>query len=263
MKLNYFDIGQGFPLIILHGLYGSSDNWYSVAKKLSNRFRVIGADLRNHGASEHTSEHTYQAMANDVHAMAQELQLNTYSILGHSMGGKVAMQAALQWPDNIHQLVVVDIAPFNNDSEFYTETVKQHSNIIKALQQTPIHLMQSRSEVDAQLSNSIYNKNVRLFLLKNLKRDSNNGFEWKINLSVLENNLGEILGNMETSNMAPVKIPALFIKGGVSGYITENSFRQTQQLFTNAQLITIEQAGHWVHAEAPKAFIEAVDSFLR
>ena len=255
--LHHLDQGQGRPLVILHGLFGTLDNWQSLARRWATEagLRVISVDLRNHGRSFHSSEHTYALMAQDVLELFDHLQLGAdTTLMGHSMGGKVAMRLALDHPERLARLVIVDIAPrFSN--------MEHQDDILAGLQSVDFTTCTNRQEADAALAKYVPNVGTRQFLLKNLYRKEDNTFAWRINLSVLAAQLAAI-GEATTSG-APFLKPALFIRGGKSDYITaEDKLHGIPALFPNSQVATVVDAGHWVHAEKPEEIFEMVKTFV-
>ncbi len=246
-------MGHGQPLLILHGLFGTLDNWATLAKRLAEHYNVFLVDLRNHGRSPHSEEHNYDAMADDVLRLVDELQIATPAIMGHSMGGKVAMKYALKYPTRLTKLIVVDIAP-----KAYPP---HHDEIIDALQSVDLSKATSRGEIDQQLAQSIKEEDVRLFLMKNLYRKEDNTFGWRMNLDALEKNYEHIAAAVTSE--VPFKKHALFIKGGRSRYIKqEDIYSCIEHLFTMVEVETIPNAGHWVHAEAPDEVYDLVTRFL-
>ncbi len=252
MKLNYKEFGQGDPLIILHGLFGTSDNWQTLAKQFAKNYTVFIIDQRNHGRSPHDDEFNYQVMAEDLKDFMEEHWIYETKMIGHSMGGKTAMQFALDYPDMLEKLVVVDIA--NQQYE------GGHESIFKALLSLDLDKIKNRKEADEFLKGQIEDFGVRQFLLKNLTRNKEGGYEWKMNLPIIHKNYQSILGKIESEET--FENATLFIKGGLSKYITDENFATTQQLFPNSELKTIENVGHWVHAAAPKELLQIVESFL-
>jgi pimeloyl-ACP methyl ester carboxylesterase len=254
--LHHLDQGQGRPLVILHGLFGTLDNWQSLARLWATEagLRVVSVDLRNHGRSFHSPEHTYALMAQDVLELMDHLQLGPDTVLmGHSMGGKVAMRLALDNQERLAKLVVVDIAPrFSN--------MEHQDDILAGLQSVDFTTCTNRQEADAALAQHIHNVGVRQFLLKNLYRKEDNTFAWRINLPVLAAQLAAI--GEETIGKAPFLKPALFIRGGKSDYITpEDKLTGIPALFPHSQVATVVDAGHWVHAEKPEEVFELVKAF--
>ncbi len=252
MKLHYKEFGSGPPLIILHGLFGSLDNWQTIARQLAEDFTVFVLDLRNHGRSPHSEEHSYEAMCEDLLSFMEEHWVFETMLLGHSMGGKLAMYFALNQSEKVEKLVVVDIAP-----KAYPGG---HEIIFQALQALPLEEIKSRSEAEEWLSGAIISKPIRQFLLKNMGRDKDNRFFWKPNIEVLHRQYPEILREIDGQ---PFEKPALFIRGGRSGYIGEEDLPQIRRLFPEARLHDVQNAGHWVHAEAPEEFVRVVRDFLK
>jgi len=251
MKLYYQTIGEGRPLVILHGLFGSSDNWRGIAKQLAMYAQVITVDLRNHGLSPHSSEQSYALMAEDLAELFERLQLDKVNIIGHSMGGKVAMAFSQRYPQWLDKLVVVDIAPKQYQDE--------HSVIFKALLALDLSLYASRNEVDKALKMTLPNKGVRRFLLMNLDL-SGDQLRWRINLQALYNNYPQLLEAVCEDET--ITIVSCFIRGGQSDYIRDDDEDMIRSCFPYAEIATIEQAGHWVHAEAPQQFLSKITEFL-
>ncbi|KAA5543976.1 alpha/beta fold hydrolase [Adhaeribacter rhizoryzae] len=254
MKLHFREMGTGSPLVILHGLFGLSDNWQTLAKYLSQQYRVFLVDLRNHGRSPHSTEFNYNLMAEDLHTFMQDQQLTEAAIMGHSMGGKVAMEFALTYPHMVTRLIVVDIAP--------RAYPVHHQDIINALNSVNIAGVKTRGEIDQALAQYIPEEEVRLFLSKNLYRTEDNTFAWRMNLASIEANIEEV--GKETQSETAFSKPVLFIKGARSGYIKpQYDTEPIQKLFPAAQIKTVENAGHWVHAEAPQEVFNLVTEFLK
>ncbi len=252
MQLNYKTYGSGDPLIILHGLFGSLDNWHSIAKHLSNTYKVYLVDLRNHGKSPHVLAMTYGEMANDLIEFMDQQGLKAANIAGHSMGGKAAMQLALTKPQRVSRLISIDMTPF--------EVKGGHEQIIRALKAFDPSALASRKEADQAMSRYIDQFSIRQFLLKNLERREAGGYQWKMNLPVLESHYHEILKSVSTDQV--YNGPTIFIKGELSNYLASREVNNYQQLFPKAKLATISGVGHWVHAEAPNDFIEIIAQFL-
>lgn len=253
MKLAYREAGEGKPLIILHGLFGSSDNWLSIAKELESEYKIYLIDQRNHGSSPHSDDFTYEAMAADLAGFIEEHNIEDPIVMGHSMGGKTAMQFALSYPELLRKLIVVDIAP-----RYYPP---HHQTILEGLQSIDIDNLKSRREADEALAKYVKELGVRQFLLKNLGRNSEGGYEWKMNLPVISEKIENVGQAIEED--ARFKKPVLFINGATSGYIKERDEEMINKLFPQATVRTIEGAGHWVHAEKPEEFTEVVRAFIR
>ncbi len=252
VDLHFREVGEGRPLVILHGLFGMNDNWQSFARSMASAgYRCILVDLRNHGHSPHAPEHTYKAMAADVAALLEKLQLRNTVVMGHSMGGKTTMQLAIDFPDSAAAYIVVDIAPW-----IYP---MRHDYILEALERVKPEEITERSQAEARLAETISNIGVRQFLLKNLVRTAD-GFAWRFNLKVLAEQIEEV--GKATWPEYPISAPVLFVDGGDSDYLDHNRESEIMQLFPNAEFITIPGAGHWVHADQPKLLEEAVRGFL-
>jgi esterase len=252
MELNHKTFGTGEPVIILHGLFGTLDNWQTVAKKLAEHFMVYIVDQRNHGRSPHLEGHNYKLMAEDLADFMEENWIHNAHIIGHSMGGKTAMQFAVDYPDMLNKLVVVDIAPKAYEGG--------HQTIFEALLSVDIENVQTRKEVEEHLSKYIEDPGVRLFLMKNLSRKKEGGFQWKMNLQEIYINYSNILDTIEIEDV--VKNQSLFINGGKSNYVNTSDQEAIKEQFATASFETIEGAGHWVHAEQPQALIKSVLNFL-
>lgn len=259
MELNYKELGAGEPLIILHGLFGTLDNWAGIARQLAEHFTVYLVDQRNHGRSPHTNDDfNYTILAEDLHEfMEQHWLYGGAHIVGHSMGGKVAMQFALSYPDWVKKLVVIDIAPKRYRGE--------HGPIFAALEGLPIHRLEGRQMAEAYLMDKLAgDMGVVQFLLKNLSRNITTegvGFEWKMNWKNLQKNYQFILDNIGNEN-DKYEGETLFISGSKSNYIQEKDWVATSKKFPQAQLRTIEGAGHWVHADKPQALLNILQDFL-
>jgi pimeloyl-ACP methyl ester carboxylesterase len=252
MLLNFVKLGQGKPLVVLHGLFGSLDNWMSVGRKLSIHRTVYLVDLRNHGASFHHQDFDCQTMAGDLRSLLDHLDLTEIELIGHSMGGKVAMFYAADHSLDIGKMIIADIGP--------KQYPVHHDHIISSLQSIDPSSCSSRGEADQQLSQYISEKGTRQFLLKNLKRNSDGQFEWKMNLPVISKNIHEV--GQELAPNAVINTPTLFIRGGRSDYIVKNDYPDIHRQFPSSEIIAIPSAGHWVHAEAPQEFLQLAENFL-
>lgn len=252
MELNYKQFGQGEPIIILHGLFGTLDNWQTIAKKLAEEYMVFIVDQRNHGKSPHSDEFSYQVMANDLKEFMFQQHIYEATIIGHSMGGKVAMRFALDNPDMVTKLIVVDIAPKKYKGG--------HQMIFEAMFELDLNTLTDRKSIDEALKIKIPEDGVRLFLMKNLARQKEGGYRWKMNLSVLYREYQEILSNIESDEVYDESV--LFIRGENSKYIQDEDVLDIQEHFPLMQLETVSNAGHWVHAENPKEFLDKVRIYL-
>lgn len=253
MKLNYKQLStEGQPLLILHGLFGSLDNWMTLGKEWSEHFQVFLIDQRNHGRSPHSDEFSYEAMAADLHEFIQDQGLEDVYLLGHSMGGKTVMEYATHYPGSVRKMVVVDIAPKSYPVH--------HDKIVEAMQSLDVTHTKSRSALDKALAEKLPQPDVRLFLLKNLYRTPEKTFAWRMNLPVLAQNLETISRRIESGT--PIDVPALFVRGSDSHYVQDEDLHLIQGLFPQARLETLD-AGHWVHAQRPEELFTLVNDFLR
>lgn len=250
-KLNYKKFGEGTPLIILHGLFGSLDNWITMARRFSEHYQVFIVDQRNHGLSFHSPEFSYGHMANDLLDLMNSERIASAHLLGHSMGGKTVMNFAVDHQERVNKLIVADIGP-----KYYPV---HHTQIIKALYSIPVSELSSRKEADEIMSRAINNFGIRQFLLKNLLRDGD-AFKWKMNLDVIAKNIEEV-GKALNQN-ASYQGETLFIRGANSDYIQDSDMFLINSIFLKAKLATIEGAGHWLHAEKPEEFYQIVMKFL-
>ncbi|MFC3879063.1 alpha/beta fold hydrolase [Algoriphagus namhaensis] len=251
MKLNFKKVGSGPPLVILHGLFGSADNWFSIARELQESFTLYLVDQRNHGDSPQSDEWNYQVMAEDLLELLDDEGLSSVYLMGHSMGGKTAMNFALEYPDRVAKLIVADIAP-----RYYPV---HHQSILKGLNSLPLGELQSRKEADEKLAEFIPEAGIRQFLLKSLGRDES-GFVWKINLPVITKNIEEVGQALESEEKFEGK--TLFLAGAKSDYVTDADCEDIYSFFPNYQLIKVPNAGHWLHAEQPTAVIREIKNFL-
>lgn len=242
MQLNYQRQGAGQPLLILHGLFGNLENWGSLTRLLAQDFDIITADLRNHGRSPWDARMDYPSMAEDLLELLDHLQLPRCAILGHSMGGKAAMQLALSHPQRVERLLVADIAPIAYG--------QHHAQVFAGLMAVEPQLLASRSEADRLLALHIEMPAIRAFLLKNLYREGD-AFAWRMNLSVLHEQYTQISAAVEGLAYTGT---CRFLRGGNSDYIQDRDMEQIRHLFPNAILETLRGAGHWLHAEQPEAF---------
>jgi esterase len=252
MKLHYKSYGSGEPLIILHGLLGSLDNWRSVSLELAQYFRILAPDQRNHGHSPHSDVMNYVVMAEDISELMDQENLRTAFLLGHSMGGKTAMQLALRHPERVAKLIVVDMAP--------RPYSPRHAKIVSAMLALGLAKFQARRQVQEALAPAIPDLAVRQFLLKNLESDSAGALRWRIGLRQISLNYDSLRQSIDSP--LPFDHPTLFIRGERSDFLTEGDLPAIQNLFPQARLETVPQAGHWVHADNPTVFIQKVREFL-
>jgi len=250
MKLNYKTFGEGEPLIILHGLFGMLDNWSTLARKFGAHYKVYIVDLRNHGKSPHHKQMDYPTLAKDILTFVETHQLQQVNLIGHSMGGKVAMQFAIDFPQFLKQLIVVDIT-----SKSYKGN---HTEIFEAFNSLSLPNIESRKQADEALQDILPEFGVRQFILKNLARNTEGEYFWRPAVEYIHQNYAPILSAIEGIYGGST----LFIKGANSNYIKDNDLVDIQKQFPKAQMKTIENAGHWVHAEQPTVFFETVKHFL-
>lgn len=252
MNLFFRKSGEGKPLVILHGLFGSSDNWFSLAKVFAEKYTVYTIDQRNHGQSPHSNEFNYRLLTEDLEEFLKIHSVEDPIVIGHSMGGKTVMNLAIKNPNAIGKLIVVDIAPKSYPVH--------HDKILDGLTAIPLQSITTRTEADKILSGFVEEIDVRQFLLKNLSRNNEGKFEWKINLSAIENHIEEIGEGMQYQGTFTK--PTLFIKGARSNYFKTGDEVEILQLFPNSKIETLN-TGHWVQAESPQEFVTTVLNFLR
>lgn len=252
MLLHARILGEGNPLLILHGYFGMGDNWKSIGAKLSDRFQVHLVDQRNHGRSFHADDFDYEILVEDLYAYILANNLKKVVLLGHSMGGKVAMLFAVTYPELVHKLIVVDISP-----RFYSP---HHHQILEALGEVDFSIQKSRKDVEEVLTRKIPEPGVRQFLLKNVFWKEKGVLAYRFNiesLTVNNNEVGAALPSFTSYNG-----PTLFLKGENSGYISENDGGLIRAHFQNSEIKTVKNAGHWLHAENPTDFYDFLTEFI-
>ena len=252
--LNYQQLGQGEHLVLIHGLFGSLENLNMVAKPLAQHFCVTSIDVRNHGQSFHDQGMSYPALAEDIINLLDSLSITTCHMLGHSMGGKIAMQLALLYPTRIKKLIVADIAPVAYSA--------RHLKIIEGLQSIDLTTVNKRSDADKQLANYVSESAVRQFLLRNLTSNAQGEFYFKCNLNLIVQGYKDVLLNIENKHDKKFEGETLFIKGSNSDYILPQHQSAIAGLFSQAKAKIIQGAGHWLHAEKTVAFNKIVMDFL-
>ncbi len=247
-------LGEGIPLCILHGFLGMSDNWKTLGASYAEKgFNVHLIDQRNHGKSFHSTDFTYDILANDLKAYLNFHKIKETALIGHSMGGKTAMQFACNFPEMTQKLIIADIAP-----KFYPP---HHHGIISALQAVNLDTIGSRSEADKELQKHLSDDGVRQFLLKNLYWTKDKKLAFRFNLKVLSQKMKEVGENINSEDRYAG--PALFLKGSKSEYVVAHDITDIKKHFPNATLDTVSKAGHWLHAENPSEFLEKSLSFLQ
>jgi pimeloyl-ACP methyl ester carboxylesterase len=244
--------GQGPALIILHGLFGSLDNWQSIVRLLSTDFTVYSLDLRNHGKSPHTTTFSFESMALDVFQFIEKHQLQAPDLIGHSMGGKVVLKMLSMQAQKLGRAMILDISP-----KVYN---RGHDSIFKALFKIKLEALQRRDEADLILQSEISDLVVRQFLLKNLDRQSTGGFNWKFNLKSLFENYHHILEEIKFNQIISNEV--CFVKGEHSNYIEAEEMEELKKTFIHGQLIEIKDAGHWIHADQPMKLLEVIKTFF-
>ncbi len=254
MKILHSQIrGQGTPLLILHGFLGMSDNWKTLGTKFASDFEVHLIDQRNHGRSFHAEEFSYEVLVEDLRNYMDHHQLMSVNLLGHSMGGKTAMFFATAHPERVKRLIVADIGP-----RYYSA---HHHDILEGLNAVDFSVIDSRSEIDTVLSSYVSELGVRQFLLKNVYRLTKDSFAFRFNLQSLTENYDEV--GVALPSMQTYSGPTLFLRGENSGYIDDNDRNLIEAHFSNSKVVTVKNAGHWLHAENPADFYDEVVSFLK
>jgi esterase len=257
MELNYRQYSEtGSPVLVLHGLFGSLSNWGWHCKQLAEKYAVYGVDLRNHGDSPHSDQLDYQVMAEDVRELIARLGLKSCCIVGHSMGGKVAMQLALSFPDLVQKLVIVDIAPVS-----YPEDADGHMNVLAGMDAVKLDEIKSRTEAEVTLKDYVPEEATRKFLLTNLVRNKEGFFEWRLHKDSIRKNYANLRAELVATKS--FSKPVLFVKGSVSPYIKSENEAKIKELFPAASVKTIIDAGHWLHAEQPQALQKILLKFLQ
>jgi len=254
MQLNYKQLGEGKHIVLIHGLFGSLENLNMVAKSLSQHYCVTSIDVRNHGSSFHQQDMDYQVLAQDVINLLDMLSIEHCHILGHSMGGKIAMKIALSFPQRVNKLIVADIAPVKYPAH--------HLTIIEGLQAIDFSQVHKRKDADLQLAKYVTESGIRQFLLRNIALNEQGEFQFKCNLHYIEQGYQQIMQTITGQTEQQFSGETLFIKGGNSDYILPEHQSAISLLFPRAKAKIIQGAGHWLHAEKPAAFNKIVENFL-
>ena len=252
LNLNYKKYGSGPPIIILHGLFGMLDNWVSFARKLSENYTVYIIDLRNHGKSPHDDDMSYEVMAEDVYDFIHEQEYSAVHVMGHSMGGKVAMTLALNYGDVVQSLIVLDISP--------KAYAVGHREILEAMLDIDLTQMKTRDDIFQHLNQKIEKESTVQFLMKNISRSKQGSYHWKMNLPVINDSYPGIIDLVG----APWSYEGrtIFIKGTKSDYMEDDDAELIEYLFPNSSIKSVKDAGHWVHADQPQKLMELVVGFL-
>lgn len=254
MKLFYRHYGEGQPVIILHGILGISDNWVTIGRRLAEKFEVYIPDQRNHGQSPHSDTFNYYALTEDLHEFIEDHQLTKPVLIGHSMGGKVAMNYTLEHPHRIDKLIVVDISVRNYPAR------RQHLEIMDAMLSVDFDQQHTREGIEKIIRERIVSPAIAGFILKNLYRIGRNRFAWRLNIKSIYTNIENVFEGVELPYSSDV--PAVFIKGGASDYIPDEDYPLILKKFPKAKFHTIENASHWVHADAPDELCKTLSDFL-
>ncbi len=254
MELSYQDIGEGQPIVIMHGLFGAAKNWNSIAKQMARKYRILTVDLRNHGSSPWTETMSYVEMAEDMVEFLDQRGLDKATIVGHSMGGKVAMTMALKFPEKVERLVVADMAPVK-----YGNTI--FKSYVEKLKSVDLSQMARRNDVDKFVSDVIEDRAIRAFLLGNLM-NTPDGIKWMVNLDTLEREMDKIVGVPALRMDVNYPGETLFVSGEKSDYVQPTHHQLIKHLFPKTKFQIVEDAGHWLHAEKPHEFMEALSDFV-
>lgn len=252
-NLHSIIIGDGEPLLILHGFFGMGDNWKSLGIKFSDNYQVHIIDQRNHGRSFHSDDFSFELMIEDLFHYIDRHELKRVNLLGHSMGGKTAMQFAVTFPYLVNKLVIADIAP-----KYYPP---HHQFILKALHAVDFMKVKTREDVDDIFKKYIPELRIRQFLLKNVYRKTKDELAYRFNLESLSNNVEEVGDGLPP--FTEFEGSTLFLKGENSGYISNDDDTMIKAHFPNSKIITISNAGHWLHAENPSDFYNTIVEFLK
>ncbi|MCX6242071.1 MAG: alpha/beta fold hydrolase [Bacteroidetes bacterium] len=254
MKLFCRQSGNGPPMVILHGLFGISDNWVSIARELGEQYTVYVPDLRNHGQSPHSDVLNFSALEDDLLELTEEYSLGEIVLMGHSLGGKTAMHFALHHPEKIKKLIIVDIGLRKTPADM------EHQMLINAMLNVDLSKARARSDVDRQLETTVHSVRLRQFLLKNVYWRNKHALDWRLNLPAINDNLLNMLEGVDIPGQYTG--PVLFIRGGRSDYIRDEDLGELKNKFPGLLVKTIPEAGHWVHADSPGEFLQAVRAFL-
>ena len=254
MKLFFRKFGSGQPVVILHGLFGLSDNWVTFARQLGEHYAVYVPDLRNHGQSPHSTVFDFSSLENDITELVEEIGSDRIFLIGHSLGGKTAMFFALHHPEIVRKLVIVDISLRKSPPD------SEHQLLLNAMMDVDFSEANSRSDVEKQLQQTVKSQKLRQFLMKNVYWRDRHSLDWRLNLRAINENLMSVFEGVDVSGSYPG--PALFIRGGSSEYVRDSDLDDLKMKFPGSELETIANASHWVHADAPGEFYSLVKNFL-
>jgi esterase len=255
MKLFFRRMGQGNPVVILHGLFGLSDNWVTFGRQMAKDFDVIIPDLRNHGQSPHSDQFNYPVLVDDLHTLISNEGLSGIHLIGHSLGGKIAMLFALKYPEMVNKLVIVDIT-----LRRYPPNM-EHKALLNAMLSVDLSVAHSRSDIDRQLISNVPSLRLRQFLLKNIYWKDKETLGWRLNLNVLATTLPSVLEAVSSDTV--FMKPVLLVRGEKSTYVSDEDITAFKKIFPRTLVKTLENASHWVHADVPGEFYSFVYEFLR
>lgn len=264
MILNSAIVGDSdnIPVVVLHGLYGSGESWIRVAGILEAKYKVYLPDLRNHGKSFHHPSHTYQELAEDVKIWADNLGLNRFYLVGHSMGGKTAMFFADKYPEMIEKMIIADISPRSYSALMdHVDSIQFHLNLITMMKSLPIGTFSSYKIAASHVSD--YDENIRNIVLKNLRKE-NGRMLWRMNVDAIFNNLPEIMDGLNPDDFIDrkIEIPTLFLKAELSKYLTDQDIKLIDFIFTNANIEIVPDVSHWLHYERPEDVAGRIERFF-
>jgi esterase len=254
MKLFYRMFGAGDPVLILHGLFGLSDNWVTFGRRLGENFSVFIPDLRNHGQSPHSPVFDFPSLENDLLELIEDSGLKKIVLIGHSLGGKTAMFFALHHPELVEKLIIADISLRKSPPG------REHLQLLHAMTAVDFTKAKARSDVEKQLYAMIKNPSLCQFLLKNVYWRDRNHLDWRLNLAAINENILSVFEGVDVPGN--YYGPALFIRGGLSDYILDDDIAGLKIKFPRAEVKTIANASHWIHADAPGEFYDLVKEFL-
>jgi pimeloyl-ACP methyl ester carboxylesterase len=254
LSLSYKRKGSGPALIILHGFLGMGDNWITMSSRLAEEFDVIVPDLRNHGNSPHSADFSFEAMAGDLLQLTGDLNINSCSILGHSMGGKLAMYYALKFPERMSKLIVADISPFTLPED------PSHRILLNTMAAFDFTDVKNLREAETLLSAKIPDSRAVQMCMKNIKKALDGSLHWKLNVPVLLEKMDNVKQVIKSDN--PFNKPALFVKGALSPYFINEEWDDILKIFPQAGFTEIPQSGHWLHVDQPEVFYNVCRSFL-
>ncbi len=262
MKLFYREYGEGEPIIIAHGLFGMSDNWIPVAKKLAEKYKVYVPDMRNHGNSLHSENHTYRAMSCDLFEFIEDKNIEKAIFIGHSMGGKTVLQFAENFPERVKKMIIEDISPakYTPSNEFFKSALN-HKLLLENLKTVNLNTFKNRTELTAFVNKKFKNPFLIQLILKNIKKEKT-GFAWKINIEAFYKNLSEMRREIKLSENVKT-IETLFIFGGNSPYFREKDKEYIKTFLPKSEIKIIPGAGHLIHIEKEKEFISEIEAFIK